>query len=155
MRGKQSREKVATLRRMNVTGNSRRNGFSFAELIAAIALITLMFGLVAQINIAISSTVLRNELHLAASEEIDNIIEQISTIPYEEITTDATNQLNLIRTKNRVASWELSVEVSEETNELATKRIEVVLESPSMQIRVKRVYWKTKVLQDVETGDVP
>ena len=69
MRGKQSREKVATLRRMNVTGNPRRNGFSFAELIAAIALITLMFGLVAQINIAISSTVLRNELHLAASEE--------------------------------------------------------------------------------------
>lgn len=142
--------------RRSVPKNPKRNGFSFAELIISIALITFLFGLVAQINITISNAVLRNELHLAASEELDNILEQVAAIPYDQITTETASELNLIRTKNRLASWTMSLRTSETTSNVPTKRIEVVLASPVSQgIQVRRVYWKTLGIRTSQSEESP
>lgn len=132
----------------SLLGN-RRRGIALAELIASFAIAAVIVTIVSQLVVTSRSIVARNSLRQRASEEILNLVEQVSALPYADIASETKWDEFLIRSSDATMSrWQLTLEVSElerePTDPLNSKRILITLNQGTTQnpILLRTAVWR-------------
>lgn len=114
---------------MNARRNNRRPGFTFAEVLVAVALLAVLLSLAGQMLVQARRNSRIAELRALALRTVENCLEEFTAQSWDRVNDDAIAKLTLPESLSR--RWpnaKLSGEVEDQTEPAQAKRISLQLQ---------------------------
>ena len=124
----------------------KRRGVILIEVIVAAGLLVVLLGFCVQLLALTALERRATERRAIALQEAANLMEQTSTLPYEELTSEKLSQLGVSEEVAEILPGaKATLAVEDEAGEVAAKRVQVALEWQGRGKRteppVQLVYW--------------
>jgi prepilin-type N-terminal cleavage/methylation domain-containing protein len=104
----------------------RHSGFSMIELLVACTVATIGFLAIARLSYLCHRFVSRNETRLLMHQELQNVVEQVSCLPYEEVDNDAARKIAVPPLDHpRLKGMTLRIAVTAQQDPVPAKHIDV------------------------------
>jgi prepilin-type N-terminal cleavage/methylation domain-containing protein len=108
--------------------NTKRSGFTFVELLAAIAILAVLLTTTVQMLRLVAEQRRRNEDRLAAIEAAASVMELITALPDSQLTSQTLQEPRIHWAMEEIERhWKVDLQVTPATNALAGQRIELRL----------------------------